>query len=72
MGNYALGGVIFINFMLENGALKQYKGLAIPNFVKMFVSLHDLFYILEKLLSSGTRKDAVDFIKKYGKLTDMI
>ncbi len=65
MVNYALGGEIFINFVLTSGALKQYKGLTIPNFMKIFVSLHDLFYILEQLLFSGTRKEAEAFIKKY-------
>ena len=64
--NYALGGSIFINFMLKNEALRQYQGLAIPNFMKIFVSLHELSLILEMLLSSGSRKDAEDFIKKYG------
>lgn len=64
--NYALGGAIFINFMLKSGALKQFHGLAIPNFMKIFVSLHDLLNNLEHLLSSGTRKDALVFIKKYG------
>lgn len=68
--NYALGGAIFINFMLKSGALKQLHGLAIPNFMKIFVSLHDLLYMLEHLLSVGTRKDAAAFIKKYGKLTN--
>lgn len=68
MINYALQGAIFINFMLENGALKQYKGLAIPNFMKIFVSLHDLLYILENLIATGTRKEAEDFIKKYSSL----
>lgn len=70
MINYALGGAIFINFMLKSGALKQLHGLAIPNFMKIFVSLHDLLYMLEHLLSSGIRKDAAAFIKKYGKSTN--
>lgn len=68
--NYARGGAIFINFMLESGALKQLRGLAIPNFMKIFVSLHDLSYMLENLLSSGSRKDAEAFIKKYGQLSN--
>ncbi|MBU1031414.1 hypothetical protein KKE03_00600 [Patescibacteria group bacterium] len=63
--NYASGGAIFINFMLESGALKQKEGMAIPNFMKIFVSLHELSYITERLLSSGTRKDAEVFIHKY-------
>lgn len=64
--NYATGGIIFINFLLESGALKQKEGMAIPNFVKIFVSIHDLSFRLEQLLSSGSRKDAEVFIKKYG------
>ena len=71
MINYATGGVIFINFMLESGALRRLKGLAIPNFMKIFVSLHELSFILERLLSSGTRKDAASFIKKYGRVTSI-
>lgn len=63
--NYALGGVIFNNFILQTGALKELKGLAIPNFVKIFVSIQDLFSALEYLLSQGTRKNAEAFIKKY-------
>lgn len=63
--NYALGGVIFNNFLLQNGSLKQSKGLAIPNFMKIFVTIQDLSYALEFLLSSGTRKNAEDFISKY-------
>lgn len=66
MINYALGGTIFINFMLESGAIKQKGGMAITNFAKIFLSLHELSYIMERLLSSGTKKDAEDFIKKYG------
>ena len=65
MLSYTLGGTIFINFMLENGALKQLKGMTIPNFMKIFVSLHELSSILERLLSSGTREDAEFFVKKY-------
>lgn len=64
--NYALGGIIFNNFMLESGALIQSKGLTIPNFMKIFVSLQDLSSALEFLLSSGNRKNAEAFIKRYG------
>ena len=63
--NYALGGIIFNNFMLKSGAIKQSKGLAIPNFMKIFVSIQDLFSALEFLLSQGTKKEAEAFIKKY-------
>ncbi len=63
--NYALGGTVFINFMLESGAIKKFDGLISINFTKTFVSLHELSYILEGLLSQGTRKDAESFIKKY-------
>ena len=66
MFNYAIAGTIFLNFMLESGAIKQFKGLMITNFTKVFVSIHDLSIILERLLSQGKRKDAEIFIKKYG------
>lgn len=66
--SYALGGIIFNNFMLESGALIQSKGLTIPNFVKIFVSIQELFSALEFLLSSGTRKNAEAFIKRYSDL----
>ncbi len=66
--NYTLGGAIFVNFMLKNDAIKNLKGLAIPNFMKIFVSLHDLFDILEYLLASGSKKEAKIFIQKYGNL----
>jgi len=68
MITYVLGSAIFINFMLESRALKELKGMEVPNFMKIFVSLHDLSNILEGLLSSGTRKDAEVFVKKYGKI----
>ncbi|OGE64512.1 hypothetical protein A3I48_03570 [Candidatus Daviesbacteria bacterium RIFCSPLOWO2_02_FULL_36_7] len=66
MVNRALGSAIFINYMRESGALKQSRGLIVPNFMKIFVSSHELSNTLERLLSSGTRQDAQDFIKKYG------
>ncbi|OGE64747.1 hypothetical protein A3I48_00410 [Candidatus Daviesbacteria bacterium RIFCSPLOWO2_02_FULL_36_7] len=65
MTNYVLGGKIFINFMLESGALKQSGGLIMVNFTKIFVSLHDLSTILESLLAQGTRKDVESFIRRY-------
>lgn len=66
MINYVLGGAIFINFMIEKGAIKQQGGIVFTNFAKIFLSLHELSYIMENLLSLGTRKDAEAFIKKYG------
>lgn len=66
MINRTLGSAIFINFMMESGALKQKDGSVIPNFMKIFVSLQELSHILERLLSQGTRKDAEIFIRKYG------
>lgn len=66
--NYALAGVIFNNFMIQCGALKQSQGLTIPNFMKIFVSIQELFSSLEFLLSSGTRKNAESFIKRYSVL----
>ena len=65
MINYISGWSIFINFILKSGALKQSEGLAIPNFTKIFVAIHELSEILENLLSSGTRKEAEIFIQKY-------
>lgn len=65
MVNYTLGSTIFINFIKENGALKQFDGVFIPNFTKIFVSLHDLSSILEELLSKGSRKDVEAFLNKY-------
>lgn len=66
MSNYALGGDIFINFMLKSGAIKQKEGMTMPNFMKIFLSLQELSYIMERLLSSGTKKGALIFIRKYG------
>ncbi len=68
MVNYTLGSTIFINFMLESGALKRNGDILVVNFMKIFVSLHDLSNLLERLLSSGTRKDAESFVKKYTSL----
>ncbi len=71
MSKYALGGVLFINYMLESGAIKQKGGFAITNFTKIFLSLHELSYIMERLLSSGTRADAETFTKRYGQLSEI-
>lgn len=68
MINYTLGGAIFINYMLASGAIRQKEGMTIPNFTKIFLSLHELSYVMERLLSSGTRKEAEAFIKKYGRI----
>lgn len=65
VSNYALGGAVFINFMLKNGALKQKGKMIVPNMIKVFMALQELLSILEELLSHGTRKNAEDFIKKY-------
>ena len=64
--HYMKGGVIFINYLFENGAISEKGGISWPNFTKMFFSLGELASILDKLLSSGTRKDAEEFINKYG------
>lgn len=69
MGNYALGSTVFVNFMIENGAMKSTGSTLVLNFTKMFVSLHELSLILEGLLSQGTRKDAEKFIKRYERLS---
>lgn len=63
--SYSTGGTIFINYLLKNGAMMQHNGLAIPNFMKIFVSIEELFFELEQILSSGTRKDAEAFIRLY-------
>lgn len=65
MINYVVGGEIFVNFMLENGALKMSKERVVVNFMKIFVSLHELSETLEFLLSSGTYTEAEKFVKKY-------
>ena len=62
---YTLGAIIFINFLLKSGALKDLKGMTILNFTKIFVALQDLFHILERLLSSGRREEAAVFIERY-------
>lgn len=65
MSNYAIGGIVFINYMLESGSLRKLNGQVTINFNKVFVSLYDLSHILEDLLAYGTRKDAESFIKQY-------
>lgn len=65
MSNYGLGGTVFLNFMIKSGAVKQFRGLLVPNFTKMFYSIHELYSILENLLAYGTKKDAQSFISKY-------
>ena len=65
--HYVSGGNIFINYMIDSGALRFAEGFSIPNFMKMFVSVEEMSEILEKILATGTRKDAETFIKKYSK-----
>lgn len=69
MVNYARGGSIFINFMLERGALIQKAGMAIPNFTKIFLSMHELSYKIEHLLSSGSKEEAEAFFNKFSRLS---
>ncbi len=64
--NYALGGSIFINFMLQNGAIKMSNEIVVPNFMKIFMALHELSDTLEHLLSEGSYKEAGRFIQNYG------
>ncbi len=66
--HYMVGGTIFLNYLLESGAVKEAGGISWPNFMKMFVSLDELASILERLLSQGTREDAEIFIKRYGNI----
>lgn len=72
LSEYILGSVIFINFLVELGALKIIKGMAVPNFMKIFMALQDLSHILEDLLSSGTREQASVFIKKYSRIQSFL
>lgn len=67
MSEYTLGGSAYINFMMEGGAIKRSNDLIVLNFTKMFVSMHELSYILEDLLAYGTRKDAENFLKQYSR-----
>lgn len=67
MNNYTLGSTIFINFMFESGAIKRLERMIVPNFMKIFISIHDLSLTLEHLLSRGIRKDAELLIRKYSK-----
>lgn len=67
MTNHTVGAKIFINHLMENGALRLQGKTAVPNFMKIFLSLHELSYKLEDLLYSGIKKDAEEFIKKYTK-----
>ena len=69
--HYITGAAIFLNFMLESGAVKEEGGISWPNFTKMFVSLDELASILERMLYQGTRVDAESFIKKYGDIKSL-
>lgn len=63
--HYMMGGMIFINYLLENEAIQQAGGISWPNFTKMFFAVCELANTLEKILATGTRLDAEQFIKKY-------
>src|SRR3989344_3123615 len=64
--HYAIGGTIFINYLLESGALKEAGGIHWPNFAKIYYSLDELATILERMLYQGTRADAEALIKRFG------
>lgn len=64
--HYVVGGAIYINFLLDSGAIREVNGAFWPNFTKMFIAIDELAATLEKLLSRGSRKDAEELIKRYG------
>ena len=64
--HYAIGGAIFINYLLESGALKEAGGIHWPNFAKIYYCLDELATILERMLYQGTRADAEALIKRFG------
>lgn len=68
MYSYMLGGKVFMNYIIESGAIRNVNDLTIPNFPKIFVAIHDLSIILEKILSNSNRREAELFINKYTKL----
>ncbi len=63
---YAQGFALALNYFVESGAVKQYKGFSWPNFTKMFVALTELADILEKTLAFGTFEDVKNLIERYG------
>lgn len=64
--HYARGGVIAINFFLEEGALKRKKsGCMSVDFSKLFISIARLSRILEYYLASGSYEEAQEFLKRY-------
>jgi hypothetical protein len=65
--HYATGGAIAENFFLQEGALKKKKGLLIPDFNKLFISIDHLTRVLEYYLASGTYDEAKKFVEEYGK-----
>lgn len=65
--HYIIAGSIILNYLEEEGAIQITKGMVVPNFMKVFVSINKLADTLEKLLVIGTRKDAEVFVKKYSK-----
>lgn len=67
MVNYGLAASLFMGFLFESGALKEFNGLIILNFTKVFLSIQELSFMLEDLLAHGTRKDGESFIMKYQK-----
>lgn len=69
--HYTIGGTIFVNYLLESGAIHTKGGISWPNFMKMFVSLDELMSILGRILSRGKRSDAEALIKKYGSFENL-
>jgi len=66
--HYAKGFASALNFFLENGAISEVGGFSWPNFTKLYVSIEELAWILEKILMFGTYQDAKKFLERYGSL----
>lgn len=65
MVNYVTGNTIYLNFMLESGAIKRSNGSITINFTKIFVSMLELSDILENLLANGVKREVEVLIKRY-------
>ncbi len=66
--HYISGAAIFINYLLESGAIRSEGGISWPNFMKIFVSVEELASVLERMLYQGTREDAESFINRYSNI----
>lgn len=62
--DYMRGDALSLNFLFQNGALRQSGGISWPNFSKIFFTIESLSTIFINILSEGSYEDADKFLRE--------